>query len=233
MKIRCLVVEDEQLPRELLESFIRKFPQLKLVGQFRQPLKALEFLQHTAVDLLFLDIQLPQLTGVGMLQLIKKPPMVIFTTAYSKYALQSYELNVVDYLLKPFTFSRFTSAVQKATELMELKRSVKNQPSASACITLHTNRKVFRLNLSDILYIQGLKEYVTFVTIDDRIVVLEALKDLEKRLPSDQFQRVHKSYIVAMDKVQTLEGKWLGIGHTQIPIGRTYRETVLDRLKEA
>jgi DNA-binding LytR/AlgR family response regulator len=231
MKIKCLIVDDEELARQLLELFAGKMSQLEVVGSCKDPLEAMQILQQEPVDLIFLDIQMPELTGIQFLRSLPKPPAVILTTAYPEYALEGYELNVVDYLLKPFSFERFVQAVNKALDRIGRP----NFPNAETSeekdyLLVPSEHKVFRIPYADILYIQSMREYVAFYTEEGRVLSLNSLKKLEVELPALRFVRVHKSYIVAIDKVRTLEGNLLHVGKEKIPIGASYREEVLRRV---
>ena len=230
MEIKCLIVDDEQLARKLLQEYIAKMPNLELAGQCKNPLEAMEVLGKTPVDLMFLDIQMPELTGVEFLKTMQKRPVVIFTTAYSEYALEGYELDIVDYLVKPFSFERFVKAINKASEYIQLKSRPQavNAPEASQeFISVHADHKIYKLKLDDIEYIEGLKEYVSYFTKDKRIIALESLKYLEATLPHDRFIRVHKSYIVPINKIKSLDGNQVEIGQKMIPVGRSYKDEVM------
>lgn len=237
-EISCLIVDDEELARTLLENYTNRLPYLNVVGKCGNPIEALEVLQSTSVDLMFLDIQMPEMIGTEFLKILSQKPMVIFTTAYTEYALESYELNVVDYLLKPFSFERFVQAVNKANDLMKLKRGeIKTATSPTEetsivekYILVKSEHKIHRILFKDIRYIQSMREYVAYYTPTGRILSLGSLKGLEIELPENQFMRVHKSYIVAKGKVTTLEGNMVHIGKEKIPIGASYRERVLKDL---
>ncbi|MCB0522046.1 MAG: response regulator transcription factor [Lewinellaceae bacterium] len=237
--LRCLVVDDEELARTLLENYIGRLPHLELVGQCKDPLEAMQVLQTETVDLLFLDIQMPGLTGVEFLRTLKTKPIVIFTTAYPDYAIEGYSLDVTDYLLKPFSFERFVQSVNKATELLRLKNgappATRNTAAPTAqpvkdFILVKSEHKIHRIKYDDILYIESMREYVAYYTPNGRILSLGSLKGLEEELPSDRFLRTHKSYIVALDKIETLEGNLLHIGKQKLPIGASYRDVVLARI---
>ncbi len=237
-KINCLIVDDEEPARILVESYIQRLPHLAVVGKCAHPLEAVHVLQQVPVDLMFLDIQMPELTGVEFLETLSQKPVVIFTTAYKEYALQSYELDVVDYLLKPFRFERFLQAVHKASNLLKPRQTQhppqETLPSASAqpkdYLLVKSDFKVFRIFYKDIYYIESMKEYVGYHTPLGRTLSLGSLKNLEKELPPDQFMRVHKSFIVNKSMVSTLEGNQLHVGSIKIPIGSSYRERVLKEL---
>ncbi len=228
MKIKCLVVDDEQLARTLLENFIGKVPQLELLGKCKNAIEALDQLAHQTIDLIFLDIQMPDLTGVDMLKGIKKKPLVIFTTAYSEYAVEGFELDAIDYLLKPFSFDRFVQAVNKARDYLQLKEAaIQKLPAEDGFLVVNADHKLYKIPHADIEYIEGLREYVSIFTPEKRIIALLSLKSLEESLPSQHFLRVHKSYIVPIKKIKTMEGNQVEIGKKMIPIGRSYREEVL------
>lgn len=236
--IRCLVVDDEELARTLLDNYIGRLPNLELVGQCKDPIEANQVLHEQSVDLLFLDIQMPGLTGIEFLRTLKQRPLVIFTTAYPDYALEGYALDVVDYLLKPFSFERFLQAVNKATELLQLRNNAPEPETATLStsqpevLLVKSEHKIFRLRLEDISYIQSMREYVAFYTPNGRILSLYSLKKLEEELPPDRFIRIHKSYIVAIGQVKTLEGNMVHIGKEKLPIGASYREEVVRRVFE-
>ena len=237
-KIRCLVVDDEELARTLLENYIGRLPHLELVGQCKDPLEAMQVVQNQKVELLFLDIQMPGLTGVEFLRTLKTKPIVIFTTAYPDYALEGYSLDVIDYLLKPFSFERFVQAVNKAGEMLRLKAGngtsaqpePGEEPAVKDFILVKSEHKIHRIKFDDILYIESMREYVAYHTPGSRILSLNSLKSLEEELPSDRFIRIHKSYMVAMDKIETLEGNLLHVGKEKLPIGASFREEVLRRI---
>lgn len=233
MEIKCIIVDDEQLARNLLESYVKKVPQLTLVRSCKNSMEAIECLQNEDIDLMFLDIQMPDLTGVELLQTLAEKPVVIFTTAYKEYALEGYQLDVIDYMLKPISFERFVQGVNKATEQIKLKtfthKKEEKEPATKPTkdyITLKADYKVYKVKYDDILYIEGLKEYVTFYTENQKTVVLESLKHLEDILPSQKFMRVHKSYIINKDKVTSLYGNQVEIVDKYIPVGKTYIDEV-------
>ena len=225
MSIKCIIADDEHPALQLLANYISKMPELELVAQCENALEANQFLQEGKIDLIFLDIQMPDLTGLDLLKSLKNKPVVILTTAYSEYALESYELDVTDYLVKPFSFERFIQAVNKAQELITLKKN-KGSQAGKPHLFVKADYKKVKLNYEDILYIEGLREYVSFFTKDKRIIVLESMKNLESTLPADEFIRVHKSYIVSIEKVDAVVGNLLEIGDKQIPVGKSYREKV-------
>lgn len=227
--IRCLVVDDEKLARTLLQTYIEKLPTLKLIAQCKDPFEALSVLHTQSVDLIFLDIQMPELTGIEFLHTLQEKHLVVFTTAYQEFAVESYQLDVVDYLVKPFRFERFVQAVNKATRrllaesCLEWPAAVEPEREFLLVKSSHTMHKVF---LDEIRYIQGMKEYVAFQLADRRILSLQSLKQLELELPETHFLRIHKSYIVAREKVTAMDGTAVYLGKEQLPIGASYREQV-------
>jgi len=226
MKIKCIVIDDEQLARKLLEEYIGKIPGLELVGQFKNPLDAITTLNQQDVHLIFLDIQMPDLTGLEFLKTTKVDADIIFTTAYSEYALEGYTLDITDYLLKPFPFDRFVQSINKVIKSISLKRNMKVGLNDQSYITVNSEHKTYKIVLGDIDYIEGLKEYVSFYVNGKRIITLQSLKYLEDSLPSNKFLRVHKSYIIPVNKVEVLEGNQLKIKDKLIPIGRSYKNIV-------
>lgn len=231
MKYTCLIVDDEQLARQLLKEYISKVPNLELKGMCKNPLEAMEILNEEKIDILFLDIQMPELTGVEFVKTLQHKPAIIFTTAYSEYALEGYELDVIDYLVKPFPLDRFIKAVNKAAEFIDMKRmSEQVNLGDSEYVLLHADHKIYKVKLDDIDYIEGLKEYVSYYVIGKRIIVLQSLKSIEESLPSNKFIRVHRSYIVPIQKIKTLDGNQVQIGDKLIPIGRSYKEDVMKRV---
>ncbi len=237
-ELTCLIIDDEELARTLLENYVDRLPYLKLVGKCSNPIEALQLLQGQSVDLIFLDIQMPEMIGTDFIKTLSQKPMVVFTTAYAEYALEGFELNVVDYLLKPFPFERFLQAVNKASDLAKLKNKVVSNPtevlgnptSEKNYILVKSEHKVHRITYNEIQYIQSMREYVAYYTPSGRILSLGSLKKLEVDLPPTQFLRIHKSYIISREKVSTLEGNMVHIGKEKVPIGASYREKVLKLL---
>ena len=236
--IKCLIVEDEELARNLLEKFISKLPHLELIAKCENPLKAMAVLQEHSIDLLFLDIQMPELTGVEFLKMLPTKPTVVFTTAYPSYALEGYQLNVTDYLLKPFSFERFVQAVNKASEMIRLKALSQTTADSSTdteiskdYLLIKSEHKVLKVYYDDIRYIESMREYAAYhTTTHGRILSLMSLKQLEKDLPRNQFIRNHKSYIINIKKVIGLEGNMVLMGEDKLPIGASYKEAVLARV---
>jgi two-component system, LytTR family, response regulator len=230
MNLRCITVDDEPLSLAKIEGFIRKVPYLTLVSSFSSAMEAMAFLKENPVDLLFLDIQMDNLTGIQMLEILDPKPRVILTTAYDQYALKGYELNVTDYLLKPFSFERFLKAVEKVnTQLMQPPVSV--QKTNASFIFLKSEYRLEKVNFDDILYVESRGDYVYVILKNTKILTLMRLKNLAELLPEDRFVRVHKSYLVAIDQIDAIEHGRIRIKDSIIPIGETYRDEIWKRLE--
>jgi two-component system, LytTR family, response regulator len=233
MKIRCIVVDDEALARKYLKDYISKIPFLEFVGDFNSPLKAYDLLEQGKVDLMFLDIQMPDITGLDFLRSLDRKPYVILTTAYKEYALEGYELDITDYLLKPFSFDRFLKAINKvnsrilSTEKKEETSSFNQTDFHDDYIVIRADRKYYKINYDDLIYIEGQKAYVTFHSDGKKnITALASLKDLEEKLPEKRFIRIHKSYIVSVKKIDSLEGNQIEIANEKLPIGKSFKVNV-------
>ncbi|RMG60972.1 MAG: DNA-binding response regulator [Bacteroidetes bacterium] len=230
--IRCLIVDDEPLALDVLESYIQRLDTLRLSGRLDNAVDAFTYLSREPVDLLFLDIQMPGLTGIELLRNISHPPQVIFTTAYRDYALQGYELNVVDYLLKPISFERFLRAVNKVFQAVAPPPAptLTEAPGTArpdTFIYLKDGKKMVKILLRDILYIESLKDYVRVRTRSKSVTAYQRISYLEEKLPEPQFIRIHRSYIVAIDKIEAYSTPFVEIAQTELPIGRNYRQAVL------
>lgn len=233
--ITCMVIDDEPLAVNLLKDYVEKVPFLDLVYAGSEPLLALDELSRKPADLLFLDIQMPDITGLQLMKILGGKSRVIFTTAYSEFALDGFEHNAIDYLLKPIAFERFYASALKARELLiPVRQPEIIQPSAIATadyIFVKTDSKMVKIFLSDILYIEGLKDYIAIHTSTEKLIVLDNLKDIHAGIPNERFARVHKSYIVALEKIDTIERNRIFIGEAVIPIGDSYRELFFSLLK--
>ncbi len=229
--INCVAIDDDRLARNLLASYIEKVPTLNLLGTFYNPMDILPLLNEDKIQLIFIDIQMPDISGIDFLKSVEVKPKVILTTAYAEYALEGYELEIVDYLLKPFSFERFLKAVQKTERILDNEK--RGQTSAEEqTITLAADHKLYKILLGDIIYIEGMREYVRYHLTDSRkIMVLQSMKGLEDSLPSGDFVRIHKSFIVSIKKATILEGNMIHIGGLKLPVGNIYREKVRDLFK--
>ncbi len=237
MILKCIAVDDEPLALDIIEDYVSKVPFLELVKRTENAIEALQIVQAGGIDLVFLDIQMPDLTGIQFLKIASGKANYILTTAYSQYALESYDLNVSDYLLKPIAFDRFYKAVEKVRNQMqkeEVAAPVAVEPvqntstSASASVQdfifVKTEHKIQKIQLDDILYIEGLKDYISIFTKSERVITLQNMKKMEETLPKGEFIRVHKSYIISLDKIESIERSRISITGKIIPIGDTYRD---------
>jgi DNA-binding LytR/AlgR family response regulator len=234
MKINCIAIDDEPYALKIIEDYINRIPFLCLESTFNNALEPLEYLKENPVDIIFLDIQMSGLTGVQFLKVLNKKPMVIFTTAYDSYALQGFELDVVDYLLKPIEFERFLIAVEKANNRLngkENKEILLAPSNTNTYFFVKTGFKVQKVVFSEIKYIEGQGDYLKIVTVKEKIMTLQTYKDLEAVLPKTKFIRVHKSYMVGIDHVKSIQKNRISIGEVIIPISETYKVAFNDFLK--
>ena len=246
--LKCIIVEDETLAQDVIKSHLERIGRLELAGIYRNAPEALEALKTLEVDVMFLDIRLPGMSGLHFLRSLSNPPLVVLTTAYAEYALESYEFNVIDYLLKPISFDRFSKAVSKIldgrlysqasidgqAQPLESFGGVASSPAGKEAdrspvdyIFIRSNSKFFRVNFSEILYVEGMKDYLKIHTPDYSLVTHQTMNDLEKTLPARQFIRVHKSYIVAVGQIRSIYGNSIELGKATIPIGTNYKEVVM------
>lgn len=231
MEIRTLLVDDEYLAMNLLEGYLKRSGGFKIVGKLESPIEAMQLMNSQAIDLLFLDIQMPEISGPNMLRALPKPPVTIFTTAYDSYALEAFDLNVVDYLCKPFSFERFVQALDKARLILDPEQSDAPQPSAPRnFITLKNEGKWTKVSHDEIIYIKGLREYVKIFTTAGNFVVLRTMKNLSEELPDEKFIRIHKSYIASLDHIRSLEGNSLIVGGEALPLSRDRKKEILARI---
>lgn len=229
--IRCLVVDDEPPARDVLRRYIDEIPMLHLAGECANAVEALGLLQRQPVDLLFLDIGMPQLKGTELLKILKHPPRVIFTTAHAEYALEGYELDAIDYLLKPIQFDRFLKAVNKAytvaapaaTFAAQQKEGLKKE----AFVYFRADRKMVKVMLDDILYAESMKDYIKVFTRQGTIVTKQSTSSLEAMLPEDGFIRTHRSFIVSLSKIKSFTSELIEVDNTEVPIGKLFRQGVL------
>jgi len=238
-----LIVDDEFLARKLLQGYVAKMPELNLVGTAQNASEAFAMVKEQQVDILLLDIHMPDLNGIELARTLSGIPAIIFTTAYSEYALESYEVSAVDYLLKPISLPRFSAAIEKAmakikslntaTERNETEAVIETPQEANGKKTfmlVKADYRLYKINFDDLLYIEGQHEYVSFSTRNKRITALYSLKNLEEQLPQDKFIRVHKSYIVSIDEIQEIEQLSVTVAGQKIPIGGSYRDSLLQKL---
>jgi DNA-binding LytR/AlgR family response regulator len=237
--INCVIIDDEPLAREGLASYVREIDFLHLVDTCENPLQLIKLMNQQPIDLIFLDIQMPKMNGLDFLKAVQQPPIVVITTAYPTYALDGFQLNVLDYLLKPITFDRFFRSVKKASDYYHLinkpngpvaKNEGKKPDPATDYFFIRCGSKYEKIHFDQILYIEGMQNYVTIYTQKGKYVTLLNLKNLEENLDNSNFIRVHKSYIVSIDKIEGIEGNELFIQSHRVPMSRNYREQVLQQV---
>jgi DNA-binding LytR/AlgR family response regulator len=227
--IRCIIVDDEVLAQQVIQNHIQQISTLKLVGVGNNALEAAELLRIQEVDLIFLDIQLPGMTGLNFLRSLENPPLVVLTTAYAEYALESYEFSVIDYLLKPISFERFSKTVNKIVEgrLFTNTGYERTSPPVEH-IFIKSGKKFFKVDFSEIIYIEGMKDYLKIHTTEYKLVTHQTMGDMEDILPERLFIRVHKSYIVSLTYVKSIDSTSIEIDNTTLPIGNSYKNKVMD-----
>ncbi len=242
MILNCIAIDDEPLALDIIEDYVAKVPFLQLVKRTENAIKALQDVQAGGIDLVFLDVQTPELTGIQFLKIAGEKAHYILTTAYSQYALESYDLNVSDYLLKPIAFDRFYKAVEKVYKKIQKSPTANLEPILAVkpvattlsqdFIFVKTEHKIQKITLENILYIEGLKDYISIFTKTERVITLQNMKKMEENLPQSQFIRVHKSYIIALDKIETIQRNRISINEKIIPIGDTYRDEFFKLIEE-
>lgn len=242
--INVIIVDDEPLAQDVLETYIDKIPELNLIKKCSNAFEANDALKNNDIDLMFLDIQMPQLTGIDFLKTLSKPPLVIFTTAYPNYAIEGFELDALDYLLKPISVDRFMKAANKAIEQVGLQQrddapSTTDQSSNASkqdYFFVKADKKLVKVNFKEIIYIEGLKDYVIIRMDSSRVITLQTMKSLEQKLPSEQFMRIHRSYIVNVEKINAIIGNMVEVMEKNqakhLPIGKNYREDLLTMINK-
>lgn len=235
MILKCIAVDDEPLALDIIADYVAKVPFLELVKRTESAIEAMQLVQEGNIDLVFLDIQMPELTGIQFLKIAGNKASYILTTAYSQYALESYDLNVSDYLLKPIAFDRFYKAVEKVRNQHQKQETAAVAPKPAPIATpavnqiqdfifVKTEHKIQKIELDDILFIEGLKDYISIFTKAERVITLQNMKKMEETLPKGEFIRVHKSYIISVDKIESIERSRISIAGKTIPVGDTYRD---------
>lgn len=235
MKLKCLIVDDEPLAQDILVQYVADCQALELSKVCSDALEAGEFLRSRPVDLVFLDINMPRLSGIRFVKTLNQPVLIIFTTAYPEYAAEGFEADAVDYLVKPFSFERFMKAVNKAIELAEFRRKRGNQQKTDLAgdqefILLRSDKKMFKINFDDILYFESMGDYIKVYCTDKKIIIHETIKNLVSQLPVYNFIRVHKSFIVSIKKIRVIEGNQVDVAGQKLPIGLVFKEELLTRL---
>lgn len=234
MNIKCIIVDDEIHARKVIEKYIQDLPHLELVKSCKNAIEAMQVLRTESIDLMFLDINMPKLTGLNFLASLSHPPLVVITTAYREYALDAFELDVIDYLHKPIPFPRFIRAISKVEEKMQSKNSktqiiqTTKPEKTEEFIFIKADKKSIKLNFSDIVYIEGLSDYIKIHTVDKTIVPKLTVKGMEETLPKKQFPRIHKSYIVSLQHIDAINGNQVEIADKKLPIGQSYRQAFME-----
>ena len=232
--MKVMIVDDEPLAHDIIENYINKIPDMEIVAMCDNAIAANEMLKSIKIDLVFLDIQMPQITGIDWIKSLSAPPKVIFTTAYAEYAVEGFDLNAVDYLLKPIAFDRFLKAVNKVKESNPAE--TQSVTTAEDFFFVKADKKLIKIHFSEILYVEGLKDYVIIKKEVGRVIALQTMKSLEKKLPSDMFMRVHRSYIVNIQQIRAVVGNTVEILESgsakHIPIGKNYKDDLLKIIEE-
>ncbi len=229
MTIKALVIDDEPLAQKIIRTYAGNIKSLEIKAYCSDALEALDILKQEHIDLIFLDINMPKLTGIEFLKTLRNPPMVILTTAYTEYALEGYELNVLDYLTKPFSLSRFLKAIQKAEALLLLQNPHDTEKPAES-IFIKSNKKTYQVRFNEIVYIEGLGDYIKLYTEKTHLVTNIPMKKMEELLPQDQFSRIHKSFIINLKKIIAIEGNMVEISTQKLVIGNNYRTEFFERI---
>ena len=231
--MNCIAVDDEPLALDIIEAYVNKHPELSLVARCNNAAEASEVLKTHKVDLMFLDINMPEISGLSFVKSLKKKPLFIFTTAYPDYAVEGFELNAIDYLLKPIAYDRFEKGVEKAKEYYKIKQNadVAETDLESDYIFVKANQKLIKLAYSDIYYVEAFADYVKIFLADKKIVTLQTMKNMEKKLPEDMFTRVHRSFIVNRKLVQSFSTSMCEVNDVKIPIGKNYKEVFVGLMK--
>ncbi|MBL0279867.1 MAG: response regulator transcription factor [Bacteroidetes bacterium] len=226
--LKCCILDDEPLAIKLLSGYVAKTPVLELTLATTDPFKALATVQSGEVDLILLDIQMPELTGIQFMKIIDNKCGVILTTAYKDYALQGFEFDVIDYLLKPISFEKFHAAIQKATQRLNTQLPPKEY---NHYLFVKSEHRLIKVNFDEIFYFESFRDYITIHTTSDKIMTLQSLRSFEETLPSDKFLRIHKSHLIAIDKISAIENNRILINNTFLPIGEVYRDQVFTKLQ--
>lgn len=233
MKIKCVLIDDEPLAIKVLQNYFTNFTDFEVIGTFNNSLEALDFINSTTVDAVFLDINMPMMTGFELISLIENKTKVIITTAFREFAAESYDLDVLDYLVKPIPLPRFIKCINKITTEYNLKNNIKIETTkGDSHIFIKVDKKMMKINIEEILFVEGMKEYIKVVTPDKTYITHKSLTSLSEELPADRFLRIHKSYVIALNKVKSIEGNRIQIQSYTIPIGRNYSKEVKNKILE-
>lgn len=231
--MKCLIVDDEPLALDVLETLLKSHKELELVGRCTNAIQAAEVLRNQKVDLLFIDIQMPEVTGIDFIRSLKSPPLVVFTTAYAEYALEGFELNAIDYLLKPIAQERFDRAVAKATEYYQIKHGneVNSAELEEDYIFVKANQKLIKISYDDIKYVEAFADYVKIYIPEKRIVTLQTMKNMERKLPTEKFVRIHRSFIVGLKHIHSYNTSEVEIDGNKLPIGKNFKDNFMGLMK--
>ncbi|MNX32744.1 Transcriptional regulatory protein YpdB [compost metagenome] len=233
MKIKCVLIDDEPLAIKVLQNYFNNFTDFEVIATFNNSLEALDFINSTTVDAVFLDINMPMMTGFELISLIENKTKVIITTAFREFAAESYDLDVLDYLVKPIPLPRFIKCINKITTEYNLKNNIKVETTkGDSHIFIKVDKKMMKINIEEILFVEGMKEYIKVVTPDKTYITHKSLTSLSEELPADRFLRIHKSYVIALNKVKSIEGNRIQIQSYTIPIGRNYSKDVKTKILE-
>lgn len=233
MKIKCVLIDDEPLAVKVLQNYFTNFPDFEIIGSFNNSLEALDFINNNTIDAVFLDINMPMMTGFELISLIENKTKVIITTAFREFAAESYDLDVLDYLVKPIPLPRFIKCINKITTEFNLKNNIKVETTkGDSHIFIKVDKKMMKINIEEILFVEGMKEYIKVVTPDKTYITHKSLTSLSEELPADRFLRIHKSYVIALNKVKSIEGNRIQIQSYTIPIGRNYSKEVKNKILE-
>ena len=237
--MRCAIVDDEELARRLLSDYVSKCSEWELVGTSENAIAAKSLIEQQPVDLLFLDIQMPDLTGIELLKVLSSPPLTVFTTAYTEYALEGYNHDVIDYLLKPISFERFFRAITKAQEFLRYRSAnvpAESTPAASDSVPaqdyffVKSDYKIVKINFAEVVFIEGMREYVRIHTENHKVMTLLSMQKMEEMLPSSMFARIHRSHIVNLSKIEEIQGNTVYLGNQQLPVSKGYKEQFLKQI---
>lgn len=229
MRYSCLIVDDEPIAIRVVRNHLQNFPNIEIAGECSNAIEALDFLMKKPVDLIFLDIQMPQITGLELIRNLHHPPLVIFTTAYRDFAVEAFDLDVVDYLLKPFSLARFAKSIGKFIQQMSEKNNGFHHQGTNTTpeyMLIKADKKIYKIDLEDLIYLESLGDYVCIYTSTDKITTKERISNLFERLPSNKFLRIHRSYVVSIRKIDAILAGCIEIANKKLPVGRNYKEQV-------
>lgn len=231
MSIKCIIIDDEPLAINVIEDHLENFDNIEIVATFNNPLKAYSILEQEKIDVIFLDINMPQMTGFTFIESLSNKPLIVFTTAYREYAVKSFELDILDYLVKPIPFNRFLKTINKIYQQVYVtSSSTESALQQEPHIFLKVNKKLIKVNLNDILYIESLKDYIKVITSLGDYVVHKSLSAITEELPDSNFIRVHRSYTISINKIAAIDGNLIELSDRKIPIGRNYLKTAKERI---